>query len=397
MMSIELFSCAVSARGEKRDDRAGGGQQRNLVAAHHAERNGDGKQDGRGQGQAHRLGESVLACQTLRIILSWVYGVKRDWPSRRERLRDGGAARDGGRDDGADVGRHAGLAPRGPAREGRGARLPRPAVRPRDPLYQAKNQRLPPSIDALVQGHYLRKKYKDPITNDDFVPFGAAGGAPGQVGPGRAARASRVGGADGPVGTAAGQPARPQSQLEPASRPRSGGAQGGIIGVPSKSTAESIRVYQGRTHYNEWPFVFVNAQPGGPGGPGGRGVPGGPGGRGQPRRSGRTRTESRRRRWRPRPNPGGGLPTPNPRRSRRPWSRCLRTFEHAVAGAEPVTSTSLGAGSLAVLHTRDSTIASCTCAAHGLHARCCRASDARGWSAARRRDPAPDRSRATCR
>ena len=57
-----------------------------------------------------------------------------------------------------------------------------------------------------------------------------------------------------------GQPRPPQSQPSRFG-PESGGAQGGIIGVVSKSTAESIRVYQGRTHYNEWPFVFVNAQP----------------------------------------------------------------------------------------------------------------------------------------
>ena len=49
-------------------------------------------------------------------------------------------------------------------------------------LYQAKNQNLPASIDALVQGHYLRKKYKDPITNGDFVPLSAASGAAGQIG-----------------------------------------------------------------------------------------------------------------------------------------------------------------------------------------------------------------------
>src|SRR5437867_8621867 len=28
----------------------------------------------------------------------------------------------------------------------------------------------PPNLDALVTGKYLRKKYKDPITNDDFLP-----------------------------------------------------------------------------------------------------------------------------------------------------------------------------------------------------------------------------------
>jgi hypothetical protein len=57
---------------------------------------------------------------------------------------------------------------------------------------------------------------------------------------------------------------------------------GGIIGVASKSKAESVRIYQGRTHYNEWQFVFVNVNPGGPGGIGGRGVPGGPGGQETP-------------------------------------------------------------------------------------------------------------------
>src|SRR5215468_10994805 len=40
---------------------------------------------------------------------------------------------------------------------------------------------LPPNIDALVEGHYLRKKYKDPITGDDFdvVQAGATAGTPG--------------------------------------------------------------------------------------------------------------------------------------------------------------------------------------------------------------------------
>src|SRR5436305_13907705 len=28
---------------------------------------------------------------------------------------------------------------------------------------------LPPNIDALMAEHYLRKKFKDPITNDDFL------------------------------------------------------------------------------------------------------------------------------------------------------------------------------------------------------------------------------------
>src|SRR5439155_16094719 len=48
----------------------------------------------------------------------------------------------------------------------------------------------PPNLDALVTGKYLRKKYKDPITNDDFLPVlaGQAATTPGgQAGRGGAA------------------------------------------------------------------------------------------------------------------------------------------------------------------------------------------------------------------
>jgi len=58
------------------------------------------------------------------------------------------------------------------------------------------------------------------------------------------------------------------------------------MGVVSKSKEESIRLFQGRNHYNEWQFLFVNQAPAG-GGPGGRsGVPGGPGGQQFPGRGG---------------------------------------------------------------------------------------------------------------
>ena len=35
-------------------------------------------------------------------------------------------------------------------------------------LFQQRTQTLPTSVDMLVQGRYLRKKYKDPITGEDF-------------------------------------------------------------------------------------------------------------------------------------------------------------------------------------------------------------------------------------
>lgn len=118
-------------------------------------------------------------------------------------------------------------------------------------LFRFKNgQSPPPSIDVLVQGRYLRKKYKDPLTGDDFQPLS------GQQ-----------------AGTTGGQP------------------QGtGIVAVVSKSKEQSIRIYRGAATYNQFQYVENEGRgpryaPTGPPGPGGRSDgrgrgPVGPGGRG---------------------------------------------------------------------------------------------------------------------
>ena len=146
-------------------------------------------------------------------------------------------------------------------------------------LYQRKTAALPVSVDALMQGHYLRKKYKDPITNDDFDLVSAA-----NPNPGGATTGSTLPGGRGTQQTIGGPPAS-TGQLGPNSGGGTfgGTVAGGMLGVRSKSKDESIRLYQNRSHYNEWAFVFVGAQPGGinggpRGGPPGRG--GGPGGGG---------------------------------------------------------------------------------------------------------------------
>jgi len=138
-------------------------------------------------------------------------------------------------------------------------------------LYAAKNGGiLPPSIDALVSGHFIRKKYKDPITNDEFDYLGAGQTAPG-VPPGQ--QPGR--GGQPQQSTSVSTPNQPTSTLS-----TGGTVPGGLSGVRSKSKDESIKVYQGRTHYNEWTFIYVSAQPG-IGAPG-RGQPGGIGPNGQP-------------------------------------------------------------------------------------------------------------------
>ncbi len=113
-------------------------------------------------------------------------------------------------------------------------------------LFQLKNRgALPPSIDVLVSQHFLRKKWKDPVTNDDFQPVGIGIVAlPGQS-----------------TSPQAGQIAAPQPAGSPAGRagraggaPISGSQQPGVSGVRSQSTATSIKVYQNQQQYNLWQF-----------------------------------------------------------------------------------------------------------------------------------------------
>ena len=134
----------------------------------------------------------------------------------------------------------------------------------------------PPNFDILVQQKFLRKKYKDPMTEDgEFQPLyvGANLPAPGGAGPGGRGPSGPGAGGRG----RAGRP-RPGNNAAAASTASGIGGQmggGGILGVASKSKETSIRIYKGRSHYNEWTFVFANASsaPGGVGGqmPGGRG------------------------------------------------------------------------------------------------------------------------------
>lgn len=149
-------------------------------------------------------------------------------------------------------------------------------------LYSRKNSNLlPANIDVLYTGKYLRKKYKDPITGDEFglLPAGQPPGAAGRGSLG-GAPPSQSGGRSGGVG------ATPQG-----GRGAPSGTQivGSIQGVYSKSTNTSIRVYQNQQRYIDWPFTVQTAQlmmglargigaggqPGRAGGDGGRGGPGG--------------------------------------------------------------------------------------------------------------------------
>jgi type II secretory pathway pseudopilin PulG len=178
-------------------------------------------------------------------------------------------------------------------------------------LFQQKNPGMyPPSFEFLVQNKYLRKEFKDPIANADFVPLQVGqqpqpgqGGNPGRAGgPGGAGRGS--------PGTSLGQPSQP-------GRGGFGSIPGGaIMGVQSKSTEASIRIYNGAGYYNQWRFIYRGRGRGNPqqqpGAPDGRGRQGGPGvgAPGGPGRGGPIGV--------PGPGRGGPIGMPGPGRGRGP-------------------------------------------------------------------------------
>ncbi len=144
----------------------------------------------------------------------------------------------------------------------------------------------PPSIDVLVEQRYLRKKYKDPITNDDFQLLGPGAALPGQTQSPLTGQAQSGQAQSGQVPQGRGTPQTAGRVGGPISvtqgRGNAPGIVAGIVGVTSKSPEKSLRLYNSRDTYNQWIFMPV-AQTARAGGPGGRGADGrgGPDGRGR--------------------------------------------------------------------------------------------------------------------
>jgi len=112
---------------------------------------------------------------------------------------------------------------------------------------------LPPNFDVLVEGRFLRRKYKDPITGSDFQPIFQTMQAPGQPGGvgGNATPGGRV--AATPTAQTGGTPTAGQGTPVPGA---------GVIGVTSKSKADSIKIYNGRTTYDQWAVTYRDVKPG---------------------------------------------------------------------------------------------------------------------------------------
>lgn len=139
-------------------------------------------------------------------------------------------------------------------------------------LYYRKFGRFPASLDELQNTNnirFLRKKYKDPITNSDewrLIRFGQAKpkAPPAYLGGGAAGSAQQ--------GMMIGQSAQSISRPLSGNRQTMGG--GPIVGVASTSEKESLKEIDGKNHYNDWEFVYDPSldpmgrqqQPGAPGG-----------------------------------------------------------------------------------------------------------------------------------
>jgi type II secretory pathway pseudopilin PulG len=113
--------------------------------------------------------------------------------------------------------------------------------------YQRKNgNAFPASFEVLVKGKYLRREYKDPMVK---------GGKWKIVRPGEAVPVSSL-----PTGGPGGASPRPSPTPPPSAfGPPGGTGVGAIAGVASTSHENSLRLFNGRTRYDQW--IFLAGQP----------------------------------------------------------------------------------------------------------------------------------------
>lgn len=119
--------------------------------------------------------------------------------------------------------------------------------------FQKKNgNAYPTSLDQLVKGKFLRKLYKDPMTKDGKWKLVHQGQAIAPITP-------PAGSGAGGRGVTTTTTTTTTLSRSPQSGPIGAGSLGPILGVSSTSTEKSLRVFNGRTRYNEW--IFAAGQP----------------------------------------------------------------------------------------------------------------------------------------
>jgi type II secretory pathway pseudopilin PulG len=118
--------------------------------------------------------------------------------------------------------------------------------------YQQKNgNALPATLEVLVKGKFLRKAYKDPMTDDGKWRFIRQGEATGG-----GVRPPGVPGGPSPSPSAS-----PTTGSSGARSPGLGGSTtlGPFIGVASQSRKKSLRIFNNAKSYDTW--LFIAGQP----------------------------------------------------------------------------------------------------------------------------------------
>lgn len=119
--------------------------------------------------------------------------------------------------------------------------------------FQRKNgNAFPPSMEQLVQGKFLRKAYKDPMTKDGRWRILRPGETGAPLGPGNP---FGPGGPRGPQGGALGSPSPTPTPSALGAGSNPGVNLGPVAGVASLSTDKAIRVVNGMQRYNQWIFA----------------------------------------------------------------------------------------------------------------------------------------------
>jgi len=140
-------------------------------------------------------------------------------------------------------------------------------------LYRAKYGRYPMRMKEMWEAdpRVLRKKWTDPIPPfADWQVVHLGEGGPPLGGPGGP-------GTSGPAPTPTRTPVFERERGGGSGLGGDGGERiGPIVGVRSRSTETSIKIYKGKTSYNEWLFILEEQPAGGGQGSGGQG--GGQGG-----------------------------------------------------------------------------------------------------------------------
>jgi type II secretory pathway pseudopilin PulG len=136
--------------------------------------------------------------------------------------------------------------------------------------YQKDKRSLPVSFEVLVKGKYLRKAYADPMTRDGKWRLVHPGEA---LVPGVSIRPPGTPGMSGAIGGL--ERDQGGGRLGPGAAPI-----GPFLGVASRSKETSLRLFNGRSKYDEWIFAvgmprFVGKPP--------VNMPGMPGAEGSPR------------------------------------------------------------------------------------------------------------------